>query len=164
MCWSRSWPSASIRRTNAKSDGIKTGRVPRSMSSARRRFPAGIRISSPAAIRTARRKAMAATPTGSWRPSATTIPTTSSAPPNRGRRPMGGDEVVGPDRAGEPVFDLVHLREHLLLIAPFENGEHGAEDLLLGDAHIHGHVGEHRRLDVEALGEMRFARTLAAAE
>src|SRR5262245_40501151 len=36
---------------------------------------------------------------------------------------MRGDEIVGPDRAGQAVFDLVDLRQHLLLIAPFKNGE-----------------------------------------
>src|SRR5215469_4909198 len=80
------------------------------------------------------------------------------------RRAMRGDEIIGPDRAGQPVFDLVHLRQHLLLIAPFENGENRAEDLFLADAHVHGHVGEYGRLDVEALGEPGIARPLAAAQ
>src|SRR5258707_2785879 len=83
---------------------------------------------------------------------------------DRSCRAMRGDEIVGPDRAGQPVFDLVHLRQHLLLIAPFENGENRAEDLFLADAHIHGHVGEYGRLDVETLGEQRVARPLAAAQ
>ena len=43
----------------------------------------GIRTSSPAMILTVPRKAMAATPHGSSRPSDITIPTTSSAPPFR---------------------------------------------------------------------------------
>src|SRR5262249_19853556 len=42
------------------------------------------------------------------------------------RDAVRGDEIVGPDRAGQPVFDLVHLRQHLLLIAPFENRENRA--------------------------------------
>src|SRR5215510_13662951 len=46
-----------------------------------------------------------------------------------------GGEVVGPDRAGEPVFDLVDLRQHLVLVAPLEHREDGAKDLLLADAH-----------------------------
>src|SRR6266566_9696225 len=50
------------------------------------------------------------------------------------RHAMRGDEIVGPDRTGQPVFDLVNLREHLLLVAPFENGENRTEDLLLADA------------------------------
>src|SRR5215468_9358473 len=80
------------------------------------------------------------------------------------RRAMRGDEIIGPDRAGQPVFDLIYLRQHLLLIAPFENGENRAEDLFLADAHVHGHVGEHRGLDVEALGEQRVARPLATTQ
>src|ERR1700745_1722035 len=56
---------------------------------------------------------------------------------DRSCRAMRGDEIVGPDRAGQPVFDLVHLHQHLLLIAPFENGENRAEDFFLADAHIH---------------------------
>src|SRR5262249_5260645 len=79
------------------------------------------------------------------------------------RHAMRGDEIVGPDRAGQAIFNLVHLRQHLLLVAPFENGENRTEDLLLADAHVHGHVGEHRGLDVEALGEQGIARPLAAA-
>src|SRR5467141_3978534 len=58
---------------------------------------------------------------------------------DRARHAMRGDEIVGPDRAGEPVFDLVHLRQHVLLVAPFQDGEDGAENLFLADAHVHGH-------------------------
>src|SRR5262245_62438852 len=42
---------------------------------------------------------------------------------DRRRRAVRGDEIIGPDRAGEPVFDLVDLRQHLLFVAPFEDGE-----------------------------------------
>src|SRR6266446_1026151 len=31
-----------------------------------------------------------------------------------------GGEIIGPDRAGEPVFDLIDLSEHLVLVAPLE--------------------------------------------
>src|SRR5262245_4231690 len=41
----------------------------------------------------------------------------------RRSRAVCGDEIVSPDRAGQPVFDLVDLRQHLLLVAPFEDGE-----------------------------------------
>ncbi len=75
-----------------------------------------------------------------------------------------GDEIVGPDRARQPVFDLVDLGEHLLLVVPFQDGEHRAKDLFLADAHVHGHVGKHGGLDIETLGEMRIARPLAPAE
>src|SRR4249920_3868620 len=57
---------------------------------------------------------------------------------------MGGDEIVGPDRAGEPVFDLVDLRQHLLFVAPFEEEEDRPEDLFLADARVHGDVGKYR--------------------
>src|SRR5262245_37823957 len=39
-------------------------------------------------------------------------------------RAVCGRDVVGPDRAGEAVFDGVDLGEHILLIAPFEDGQH----------------------------------------
>jgi len=32
-----------------------------------------------------------------------------------------GHKVVGPDRAGEPVFNLVDLGQHLVLVAPLEH-------------------------------------------
>src|SRR5262245_63381478 len=46
---------------------------------------------------------------------------------DRRRRAVRGDEIIGPDRAGQPVFDLVDLRQHPLLVAPFEDREDGAE-------------------------------------
>src|ERR671935_2686244 len=79
-------------------------------------------------------------------------------------RAMRGREIVRPDRAGQPVLHLIDLRQHLILVAPFEDGENRAEDLLLGDAHVHGHIGEHGRLDIEPLGEMGIARPLAASD
>src|SRR5947208_1127351 len=42
------------------------------------------------------------------------------------RRTMGGDEIIGPDGAGQSVL-VIHLRQHLVLVAPFENGEDWAE-------------------------------------
>src|SRR5262249_6725279 len=56
---------------------------------------------------------------------------------DRGGGAVRGREIVGPDRAGEPVFDLVDLGQHLVLVAPFEHREHRPEDLLLADAHGH---------------------------
>src|SRR5258707_13937581 len=38
-------------------------------------------------------------------------------------RAMRRDEIVGSGRSGQRVFDLVHMRHHLVLIAPYENGE-----------------------------------------
>src|SRR5258708_38610052 len=83
---------------------------------------------------------------------------------DRRRRTMRGGEIVGPDRAGEPILHLIHPCQHLVLVAPFENGEDWTEDLFLGDAHVHGHIDEHRWLDIEALGKMRIAWTFAAGE
>src|SRR5262245_60267572 len=83
---------------------------------------------------------------------------------DRRRHAVRGGEVVGPDRTGEPVLDLVNLRQHHILRAPFEDGENRAEDLLLADAHVHGHVGEYGGLDVEALGEMGIGRRFAAGD
>src|SRR6266403_3868520 len=83
---------------------------------------------------------------------------------DRRRRAMRGGEIVGPDRAGEPILHLIHLCQRLLLVAPLENGEDWTEDLFLGDAHVHGHIGEHRWLDIEALGKMRIAWPFAAGE
>src|SRR6266516_809415 len=45
------------------------------------------------------------------------------------RRTMGGGEIIGPDRAGQSVLDLIHLRQHLVLVAPFQNGEDWARSL-----------------------------------
>src|SRR3954453_3956682 len=41
---------------------------------------------------------------------------------HRRRGAMRGDEIVGPDRAGEPVFDLFDLPQHFVLASPFEVG------------------------------------------
>src|SRR5207247_9545055 len=73
-------------------------------------------------------------------------------------------EVIGPDRTGEAVFDLIDLRQHRLLVAPFEYREHRPKDFLLADAHVHGHVGKNGRLDEQALGELWVARPRAAAK
>src|SRR4029077_13252375 len=75
---------------------------------------------------------------------------------------MRGGEVIGPDRGREPVFDGIALFEHLGFVAPFENAEHGAENLLAGNAHIWLYVIKHRGLDEEALGQRRIARPAAA--
>src|SRR5580692_11536234 len=75
-----------------------------------------------------------------------------------------GYEIVGPDRAGEPVLDPVHLLQHRGLVAPFEDRENRAEDFLLADAHIHVDVGEDGGLDEQALGELGIARAAAAAD
>src|SRR3981081_1919741 len=56
---------------------------------------------------------------------------------------------------GEPVFDLVDLRQRLALVVPFEDGEDRLEDLLLADAHVHGDVGEHPGLQGETLCQIR---------
>ena len=53
--------------------------------------------------------------------------------------------------------------EHLRLVRPFEDAEHGAEDFLARDAHRRRHAGEHGRLDIEALGELRIVGRPAAA-
>ena len=72
-------------QTRSRSNGIASGPGPLCRRSMRWRFQVDIRTSSPAMILTVPRKAMAATPHGSSRPSDITIPTTSSAPPFRCR-------------------------------------------------------------------------------
>src|SRR5260370_4243934 len=71
---------------------------------------------------------------------------------DRSCRAMRGDEIVGPDRAGQPVFDLVHLLQHLLLIAPFENGDNRSKDLFLAVAYFHGHVGDYSMIIAVTIG------------
>src|SRR5258708_15411991 len=44
---------------------------------------------------------------------------------------VSSHQIIGPDRAGEPILDLVYLRQHLRLVAPFENREDRAEDFFL---------------------------------
>jgi hypothetical protein len=76
------------------------------------------------------------------------------------RRAVRGGDVVGPDRAGQAVLDRVDLGQHVRLAAPFEDAEHGAEDLLARNAHARGDTGEHGRLDVKPLGEPRSSGRL----
>src|SRR3954454_21194762 len=44
-------------------------------------------------------------------------------------------EIIGPNRAGEPVFHLVDLSQHLVLVAPLEHREYRSKNLFLADAH-----------------------------
>src|SRR5215470_16457021 len=54
---------------------------------------------------------------------------------DRRRGAVGRGEIIGPDRAGEPVFHLIDLGEHLVLVAPLEHREHRTKNLFLADAH-----------------------------
>src|SRR5207253_10206851 len=63
--------------------------------------------------------------------------------------------VAGPDVAVEPVVRVVGERDRLGLVPEADGGDHGAEDLLARDRHVVAGVGEERRLDVVAAGEVR---------
>ena len=59
--------------------------------------------------------------------------------------------VAGEDRHAIPVFMVVGERETLMEALGAHHGEHGAEDLLLVDAHVLGHIVEQATAHVEAV-------------
>src|SRR5690606_37167174 len=56
--------------------------------------------------------------------------------------------VGGPDSAGESVHHPVGDAHGVVLVVVGEDRQHRPEDLLLGDRHLWGDAGEHRRTDV----------------
>ena len=60
--------------------------------------------------------------------------------------PAGVRPVATEDEATEPVGRVVGDPQGIVLVAVGHDGQDGAEDLLAGDRHLRGHVGEHRGL------------------
>src|SRR4051812_25102618 len=56
-------------------------------------------------------------------------------------------DVAGEDVGDEPVLGVVGLRDRLLLGVEAAHRRHGAEDLLVEDARVLGHVAQDGRLD-----------------
>src|SRR3954451_5882170 len=71
--------------------------------------------------------------------------------------------VAGPDAAGQPVDRVVGDLDRFVLGVVGDDRQHRPEDLLLGDRHVVGDVGEDRRLDEVALVEP-LGRLLAAGD
>ena len=55
-------------------------------------------------------------------------------------------DVGGPHRTGQPVVGVVGDADRVVLVAVAQHRQHRAENLLPGDAHVVGGVGEQRRL------------------
>lgn len=51
-------------------------------------------------------------------------------------------DVLGPDTGGETVDRVVGTLDDLIDLGVLHDRHHGAEDLLAGDGHVIGHVGE----------------------
>src|SRR5207245_925408 len=79
------------------------------------------------------------------------------------RQPVRAIEIVGPDRAGQSNVERVDALEQIVFVGPAQDAHDRPEDLLAGDPHVVGDVGEHRRLDEEPVSELRIRRALAAA-
>src|SRR5918992_2591258 len=78
-------------------------------------------------------------------------------------KPHSLAHVAGPHRRDEPVAGAVGDLERLLLVLDAEDRQHGAEDLLLGDAHVGAHLVEDRRLH-EVAAVVAVPAQLAAAD
>ncbi|MCY1359625.1 hypothetical protein D9M69_462070 [compost metagenome] len=78
---------------------------------------------------------------------------------------MGLADVLGPDVRGQAVFGVVGQTQGFGFVLELHQADHRAEDFFLGDAHAVVHVGEHRRLDELAAGQVRrqVCRALQAA-
>mmetsp|Transcript_89643 Transcript_89643/g.254128 ORF Transcript_89643/g.254128 Transcript_89643/m.254128 type:complete len:207 (-) Transcript_89643:994-1614(-) len=73
------------------------------------------------------------------------------ARPEQARQLQRGADVPGADTRGEPVLRGVRAPHRVQGVGELEDAHHRAEDLLRRDGHAVGDVGEHGRLDVEAL-------------
>ncbi|MNF49447.1 hypothetical protein D3C84_307180 [compost metagenome] len=74
-------------------------------------------------------------------------------------------DVLGPDVGRQAILGVVGQLQGFGLILEWNQAHHRAKDFFLGNAHLVVHIGEHRRLDELALGEVRrqVGRTLQAA-
>src|ERR1700730_10985970 len=70
--------------------------------------------------------------------------------------------VAAPDAGRQPVAGVIGDRDGLVDRVVGQDGQYGPEDLLPGDDHVVGHVGEDRRLDPVAGLELRPAGGAAA--
>src|SRR5918999_1820078 len=75
----------------------------------------------------------------------------------------GLSDVAGPHGGHQAVARAVGDLERLLLVLDAQHREHGAEDLLLGDAHFGAHLVEDRRLH-EVAAVVAVPAQLAAAD
>src|SRR5947209_17885413 len=64
------------------------------------------------------------------------------------RDPMRAAEIARPDITGEPVAHVVADPDSLRLILEWDDSQHGAENLLLRNAHFGPSIEIERRLDV----------------
>lgn len=72
----------------------------------------------------------------------------------------GGVEVLGMHSGGEAVSSRVTKADGVGLVLELSDGAHGAEDFLLHDLHVFGHVGEDGGLDEVTFLAVAFATNL----
>src|SRR2546423_717962 len=72
-------------------------------------------------------------------------------------------DVARPDACGESVGDFVRLTDEVALVLEGDDGDDGAEYLLLRDAHLVAHLAEDGRLEEVASLQVAFERGRAAA-
>ncbi len=65
------------------------------------------------------------------------------------RHADGTVEILGEDVRCETEFSIVTLLDHFLLCLEFDQGAHGAEDLLASKLHVKVHIGDDGWLDEE---------------
>jgi hypothetical protein len=70
------------------------------------------------------------------------------------RRPLSARDVIGEDGRRQAVLDRICPLEHLLLVAPLEDGHDGPEDLFASDAHRRLDPRKHSGLDEEPALEL----------
>ncbi|MCY1225917.1 hypothetical protein D9M72_381290 [compost metagenome] len=66
-------------------------------------------------------------------------------------------QVVGPDARRQPVGRVVGQPQHFVDLVKGRGDQHRAEDFLAHHPHVRTHIGDHRRLDEEALLTVRLA-------
>ena len=66
-------------------------------------------------------------------------------------------EILGEDVRCETVFSTVTLLDHFLLGLEFDQGAHGAEDLLASKLHVKVHIGDDGRLYKEPFVSVSLA-------
>jgi hypothetical protein len=70
-------------------------------------------------------------------------------------------DVARPHVAGEPIGCIVGHRDGISLVPISDDREYGAKDLLAGDGHVVGHVGEYGRAHIVALIQAVWATETA---
>src|SRR2546423_3945221 len=79
------------------------------------------------------------------------------------REAVRARDVARPDASGESVGDFVGLTDEVALVLEGDDGDDGAEYLLLRDAHGVLHLAEDCRLEEEAAAQVAFERGRTAA-